>query len=44
MKTIWLGLFVVAIVGLAIWWPLYKFHDCKRVGHSALYCVMDVGH
>lgn len=33
--------FVVAI-GAIIATTVYKFNDCKKVGHSTLYCLMDV--
>lgn len=35
--------FFVGILALAIWWQMYRYHDCKMVGHSTLYCVMDLG-
>lgn len=31
-------LLVLAILGLSIWWTIFKFKDCKNVGHSNLYC------
>jgi hypothetical protein len=34
---------LMGIIGLGLWWQVYKFHDCKNVGHSTLYCVMDFG-
>jgi hypothetical protein len=43
MRVVPLLLLIVGIFGLAIWWQVYKFHDCKKVGHSTLYCVMDFG-
>jgi len=27
----------VGFVGLTIWWQVYKYQDCKRVGHSTVY-------
>lgn len=33
----------LGILGLGIWWQVYKFSDCRNVGHSRLYCVMDIG-
>lgn len=32
-----------ALLGFGVWWERYKFHDCRKVGHSRLYCVMDIG-
>lgn len=44
MKAVllYLGTFAV-MLGLAIWWQVYRYHDCKNVGHSTLYCVMNIG-
>jgi len=25
------------------WLATYKFRDCKKVGHSTFYCIMDMG-
>lgn len=33
-----------ALAASAIWWQVYKFHDCRRVGHTKLYCIADIGH
>lgn len=35
---------ILCFIGLPIWWTIYKFKDCRKVGHSTLYCVMDIGH
>jgi nitrogen fixation-related uncharacterized protein len=43
VRVIPLVLFVLAVAGLTIWWQVYKFGDCKNVGHSTLYCVIDFG-
>ncbi len=43
MKLLPALLLILVIFGLAIWWQVYKFGDCKKVGHSTLYCVMDFG-
>lgn len=37
-----IALFIL-FIGLMVWWDVYKFHDCRKVGHSMLYCVMDIG-
>ena len=34
--------FFVAVVGAAIWWQMYRWHDCRIVGHSWLYCLATV--
>ena len=37
-----IGLFMV-FIGFSVWWQVYKYHDCKRVGHSTFYCIMSIG-
>jgi hypothetical protein len=34
---------IAVIFFLVIWWPIYKFNDCRNVGHKILYCIMDLG-
>lgn len=38
-----LAVIVVIVVSLTalLWWPVYKYKDCRRVGHTPLYCVVD---
>lgn len=40
MKYILIGIVAIAIVSLSIWWTIYKYEDCKLVGHTKTYCVM----
>jgi hypothetical protein len=35
---------LLAFFGLSVGCSVYKYHDCKKVGHSTLYCVMNLGH
>ena len=35
--------FIVIFFGLAFWWRIYKYHDCRRVGHATMYCILDNG-
>ena len=30
---------LIGILVVAVWWEVYKYHDCKKVGHSMLYCI-----
>jgi len=40
----WFGIiFFIILLSISIWWKIYKYHDCKKVGHSTLYCVLDIG-
>ncbi len=34
---------VIIIFGLCGWWEVYRFGDCKKVGHSTFYCIMAIG-
>lgn len=44
MKTIIMYIAIaVVIFGLTIWWQIYRYQDCKKVGHSTFYCVMNIG-
>ena len=40
-----LGILIIILLlgGALLCWPIYKYKDCKRVGHSTLYCVLDFG-
>lgn len=43
MKVI-AGIFaVILILALIVWYNVFRYGDCKRVGHSTLYCVLDIG-
>jgi len=45
-RIIKLILFVVVItifVTSGIWIEMYRFKDCKKVGHTALYCILNLG-
>ena len=28
------------ILGLGIWHVVYRYQDCKKVGHTTFYCIM----
>ncbi len=34
---------IVTILAISIWWQVYRFQDCKRVGHSTVYCILTIG-
>lgn len=37
----WLyGLFILATLAYLAWAIPFGYHECKKVGHSTLYCVM----
>ena len=33
---------VLLLLGFGMWWGWYKYQECRKVGHSALYCAMGV--
>lgn len=33
----------IALIGFGVWWEVYKYHDCRNVGHAKLYCIMKIG-
>jgi hypothetical protein len=33
---------VLVILSLGIWWTVYKYGDCKKVGHGTTYCVVKI--
>lgn len=35
--------FAAAIVALAIWWQMFRWQECRHVGHSTLYCILAGG-
>jgi hypothetical protein len=36
-------LVVLAALAIGIAWQVYAFRDCKKVGHSTLYCLVRGG-
>lgn len=39
-----LGIIFLLLIGLYIsyWLITYKFRDCRKVGHTFIYCLMDM--
>lgn len=35
--------FVALLIGGAIWWKVYRWNDCRAVGHGWFYCVATIG-
>jgi hypothetical protein len=42
LEIVAMGMAFIAVVSVMIWLTVYKWQDCRKVGHSVLYCVMDV--
>lgn len=40
MKEILALVFIVAFLTFFVWWNVYRWRDCKMVGHSSFYCLM----
>jgi hypothetical protein len=38
-KTLCMLLAVTILVSVACWLEVYLYRDCRRVGHSTLYCL-----
>jgi hypothetical protein len=34
---------IIAFLAAAVWWQVYRFRDCRAVGHSMLYCIGSIG-
>jgi hypothetical protein len=34
---------MILFFALMIWWQVYRYHDCKMVGHSTIYCIGSIG-
>ncbi len=34
---------VLTVIGLGVWWQMFRFRECRGVGHSLLYCVLMAG-
>lgn len=34
---------ILALIAANIWWQVYRFNDCRAVGHSRLYCILTIG-
>lgn len=43
LQIIGVAIGISLIVAFGSWWEIYKYHDCKKVGHSGLYCVVKIG-
>ena len=44
LKTLAGFLLLFALLGFAVWWQAYRWHDCRRVGHTFFYCLMTANH
>lgn len=40
--TILLILIFLFLIFIFIFVPIYKYNDCKRIGHKTLYCIFDI--
>lgn len=36
-------LIFIFLIGLGFFIEIYKYQDCKKVGHSSLYCFLNAG-
>lgn len=44
----WIAVFIfgagimAVLLAAVFWWPVYKYKDCRKVGHSKTYCIMKI--
>lgn len=43
LKTMGQVLVLLLLFAIPVSCTVYKFNDCKKVGHSTFYCIMDMG-
>ena len=36
------GIIIAVVIVFMIWYLPFKFNDCLKVGHSKLYCILDL--
>jgi hypothetical protein len=34
---------IAAVLLIAAAYPVFKYHECRKVGHGKFYCVMEMG-
>jgi len=42
-KLVYYVIAIIIVLTVAILIETYRFQDCKKVGHSTMYCVFNVG-
>lgn len=42
MKIFFTILLFIGIFACGIWFEVFKYKDCKKVGHSKLYCILKI--
>lgn len=35
--------FVALLVYAIMAWQVYRYKDCRRVGHTTMYCILTIG-
>jgi len=43
LKIIGIAAIFIAFFGFMIWWQVFRYQDCKMVGHSTTYCIFTIG-
>lgn len=41
--TILVVLIIIGFVGFVVAWRMFEYGECRKVGHSRLYCVTHIG-
>ena len=43
LEIILIPLLFLIVFSISIWWSIYKYNDCRAVGHTKTYCLLDIG-
>lgn len=36
---IWIAVIILAVI-FGVWWEVYRYLDCRKVGHTVVYCLL----
>src|SRR5689334_17234903 len=39
-QKILISLSILTVIYTLIWWHTFKYHECIKVGHSKIYCIL----
>ena len=43
IKVFGYTLIILVAISLIIWSECYRYKDCKKVGHTTFYCILNMG-
>lgn len=41
LAAITFGIVLLSVVVAFVWFKVYRYNDCRNVGHSVFYCLTD---